>query len=67
MANLAVKPFEESLKKRPDQPEVLFHLGLAYAKLDEKAKARDALERALKLNPQVGGEEARRVLASVSK
>ena len=67
MANLAVKPFEESLKKRPDQAEVLFHLGLAYAKLDEKAKARDALERALKLNPQIGGEEARRVLASVSK
>ncbi len=66
LSDLAIKSFEESLKKRPDDPEVLFHLGLAYAKLEAKAKAREALERALKLNPRVGGEEARRVLASVS-
>ena len=66
LADLAIKPFQESLKKRPDDPEVLFHLGLAYAKLGDKARARESLERALKLNPQVGGEEARRVLASVS-
>ena len=67
LAELAVKSFEESLKKRPDNPEVLFHLGLAYAKLGEKTQAREALERALKLDPRVGGEEARRVLASVSR
>jgi tetratricopeptide (TPR) repeat protein len=64
--SLAIRPFEESLKKRPDSAEVLFHLGLTYAKLGEKAKAREALERALKLDPAAGGEEARRVLASVS-
>ena len=66
LTDLALKSFEESLRKAPDNPEVLFHLGLAYAKLDQKAKAREALERALKLNPRVGGEEARRVLAAVS-
>ena len=64
--DLAIKPFEESLKKQPDNPEVLFHLGLAHAQLGDKAKAREALERALKLNPRVGGEQARRVLAMVS-
>jgi Tfp pilus assembly protein PilF len=61
----AVKPFEESLRKRPDAPEVIYHLGATYAKLGDKAKARENLERALKLNPNVGGEEARRVLESV--
>jgi tetratricopeptide (TPR) repeat protein len=64
---LAVKPFEESLKKRPDSAEVLFHLGLTYAKLGEKAKAKETLERALKLDPKVGGEEARRVLQTVTQ
>ena len=51
---LAVGPLEESLKKMPDNPDVLYHLGLTYAKLGDNAKARDALERALKLNPQIG-------------
>ena len=64
--DLAIKPFEESLKKRPDSPEVLFHLGLTHAQLGQKAKAREALERALRLDPKVGGDEARRVLASLS-
>ncbi len=63
---LAVKPFEESLKKRPDNPEVLFHLGMTYAKLGDNVKARATLERALKLDPKIGGDEARRVLKSVS-
>jgi tetratricopeptide (TPR) repeat protein len=67
MTDRAIGAFEESLKKRPDNPEVLFHLGLAQAKLGEHAKARASLERALKLNPRVGGDEARRVLATVSR
>jgi tetratricopeptide (TPR) repeat protein len=66
MPALAVKPLQESLRKRPDNAETLFHLGLTYAKLGDKARARDTLERALKLDPKVGGDEARRVLASVS-
>ena len=60
LPSLAVGPLEDSLRKRPDAAEVLYHLGLTYAKLGDKAKAREALERALKLDPTVGGDEARR-------
>ena len=57
----------DSLRKRPDAPVVLYHLGIAYARLGDKPKARGALERALKLDPTVGGDEARRALASASQ
>jgi Flp pilus assembly protein TadD len=70
LPSLAVRPLEDSLKKLMDprdRAEVSYHLGLAYAKLGDKAKAREALERAAKLDPKVGGDEARRVLASVSQ
>ena len=61
-------PLEESLKKMPDNADILYHLGLTYAKIGEKAKAREALERALKLNPQLAGAaSARQTLASVSQ
>jgi tetratricopeptide (TPR) repeat protein len=66
---MALAPLEASLKRLTNpaqQAEVLYHLGLTYAKLGDKAKARNALESALKLNPQVGGAETRRVLATVS-
>lgn len=65
LASLAVKPLQESAKKLPNNPEVLYHLGLAYAKVGDKAKARDALSRARALDPRIGGAEAERVLASV--
>ena len=64
---LAVRPLVDSLRKRPDAPVVLYHLGMAYARLGDKAKARDALGRALKLDPTVGGDEARRALATLSQ
>ena len=67
MASMAVRSLEESLKKRPDTADVLVHLGLAYAKLGENAKARAAFERALKLQPGVGGDQVRQALAAVSK
>jgi tetratricopeptide (TPR) repeat protein len=64
---LAVQPLEESLKRRP-HPEVFYHLGLTYAKLGDAAKARDALERALKMNPDFRGNEvARQTLASFDR
>ena len=44
-----------------------YHLGMTYAKLGDKAKARETLERALKLNPKVGGDETARTLALVSQ
>ena len=65
---LAVKPLESALKQLPNNAELLVHLGLTYAKLGEEAKARETLERALKLDPRVvGAEEAKRVLASMSQ
>jgi len=65
---LAVAPFQESLKKRPDTPEVLYHLGLAYAKMGDNSKAREALERALKLDPNFSGHNfARETLVSVAR
>jgi tetratricopeptide (TPR) repeat protein len=68
MASMAIRSFEESLKRRPDTAEVLYHLGLAHAKAGDEAKAREALERALKLNPQFPGNDvARQTLASVSR
>ena len=68
LATMAVGPLEESLKKRPDNADILYHLGLTYAKIGDKAKAREALERALKLNPQLAAaESARQTLASVSQ
>jgi tetratricopeptide (TPR) repeat protein len=68
LAALAVRPLEESLAKRPSSPTILYHLGLTYAKIGEKAKARDVLSRALKSNPQMASaESARQVLASVSQ
>ena len=41
--------------------------GLTYAKLGDNAKAREALGRSLKLDPKIGGDEAKRVLALVSR
>jgi tetratricopeptide (TPR) repeat protein len=65
MATLAVRPLEESLKKMPDNADILYHLGLTYAKVGDKAKARDTLGRALKLKPELAS--ARQILASVSQ
>jgi tetratricopeptide (TPR) repeat protein len=67
LPSLAVGPLQESLKRLPDNAEVLYHLGLTYAKLGDKVRARDALGRAVKIDPKVGGGEAERVLASVSQ
>jgi tetratricopeptide (TPR) repeat protein len=68
LPELAVKPLESALKQLPNNAELLVHLGLTYAKLGDKEKARQALERALKLDSQVaGGDEAKRVLDSLSQ
>ena len=68
LPELAIKPLESALQQLPNNAELLVHLGLTYAKLGEKAKARETLQRALKLDPRVvGGDEAKRVLASLSQ
>jgi tetratricopeptide (TPR) repeat protein len=67
MPSMAVRSFEDSLTKKPDAADVLAHLGLAYANIGEHAKARAALERAVKLQPGIGGDEVKRTLAAVSR
>jgi putative PEP-CTERM system TPR-repeat lipoprotein len=68
LPSLAVGPLEESVKQRPDNPQILYHLGMTYAKLNEKAKAREALERALKLSARFpGADDARQTLSAVSQ
>jgi tetratricopeptide (TPR) repeat protein len=65
---LAIPPLEESLRKRPDTPEVLYHLGLAYAKMGDAGKARETLERALALKPAFAGHDvARQTLNSINR
>jgi tetratricopeptide (TPR) repeat protein len=67
LPSLAVKPLEESVRRLPDRADVRLHLGLVYLKLGDKTKARSTIEQALKLDPKVGGEEARRALESASR
>jgi len=63
---LAVRPFNVSASKEPGNPLYHYHLGLAYARIGEKEKARSALERALALGKDFEGSvEAKRVLASL--
>jgi tetratricopeptide (TPR) repeat protein len=47
----AAELLEEATKKRPDNPEYFYHLGLTYAKLDDRAKAVGALKKAMALDP----------------
>jgi tetratricopeptide (TPR) repeat protein len=65
---LAVGPFQESLKKRSNRAEVLYHLGLTYAMMGDKSKASEALARALSLDANFSGSGlARQTLASVTQ
>jgi tetratricopeptide (TPR) repeat protein len=64
---LAIGPLQDSLKKRSDNAEVLYHLGMTQAKLGQNAEARVSLQRALKLDPKIGGDDARRMLDELSK
>lgn len=65
-ADLAIPQFEASVLKEPQNPVYQYHLGLAYAKAGEQAKARRALGEALRLNPSfAGADDARRALAAL--
>ena len=66
MPELAVRPLETSVAKDPRNVLYRYHLGLAYAKAGQPAKARAALEEALRLKPDFdGADEARRTLGSL--
>ena len=64
----AIELFQESLrlnekKGAADDPNVHYHLGLAYQKANQPAQARQQLERALKINPN--NSDARKALAEL--
>ena len=64
----AVSLLKESVSGLPNDPEVHYHLGMVYYKLDDKEAAWLALNRALELSSDFpGAEEAREVLAELQK
>lgn len=66
MANLAIQPLEQSVRKDPGNAIYHYHLGLAYLKTGDKDKARGALRQALNLQANFdGAAEARRALSSL--
>ena len=65
---MAIRALEDSRTKKPDDPDVLYHLGMTYAKRGDQPKAREALERALTVNPAfASAESARQPLVTVSQ
>jgi Flp pilus assembly protein TadD len=66
MYNFAIDLLEEAIKKDPDDASFHYHLGLAYQKINEKAKAKAHLERALQLSPAfVHAADVKTVLAEL--
>ena len=65
---LAAKALELSIQKDKSDPTVFYHLGMTYLKLDEAAKARQALEKALAMNPNFeGAAEAKGALSAMKR
>ncbi len=67
LPELAVPALLQSATQDPKNHLYHYHLGLAYAKLGEKSKARASLERAIHIQSTgADADDARRVLASLS-
>jgi len=66
LPSLAIPPLRLAVEKVPSNPAFHYHLGLAYSQTGDKASARQALERALKLKADFeGAEDARKVLKTL--
>ncbi len=62
----AILYLQQSLDLEPNNPAYHFHLGMAYARKGEDAKARKLLERVLKIDPQFpDAPQVRKTLASL--
>jgi len=62
----AIAEFQDSLARDPNSSVVNYHMGLAYAKNNEPAKARDYLQKALEIEPNFkGADEARKILKHI--
>lgn len=63
----ALSLLQASAERLPNEPEVSFHLGMAYYMLNDETRARNALTRALAANRDFPGkEEARKRMAMLS-
>jgi len=66
LASLAIRSFEESVKKDAKNAMYHYHLGLAHLQNGDKDKARHSLKQALSLNPAfAGAAEAQKTLATL--
>jgi Flp pilus assembly protein TadD len=62
----AILYLQQSLDVEPPNPVYTYHLGIAYARKGEDAKARRLLEGALRLDPRFSiASDAKRTLASL--
>jgi Tfp pilus assembly protein PilF len=53
--------FEDAVKKNPGDATYHYHLGLAYQKLNDSARAKAELQKAISVDPKSAvAEEARR-------
>jgi tetratricopeptide (TPR) repeat protein len=66
MQTRAIESFENSTLKQPTNALYAYHLGLAYYKNGDTAKAKTELERALRLKPDFdGAQDAKKILSSI--
>jgi tetratricopeptide (TPR) repeat protein len=66
LPSLAVPLLKDAIAKEPKTAVFHYHLGVAYAKIPDKANAKASLEQALRLDPNFeGSAEARKTLASL--
>jgi Tfp pilus assembly protein PilF len=62
--NLAAPMFEEAVKREPGNATYHYHLGLAYQKMNDGARAKAELQKAISVDPKSAvAEEARRAVA----
>ena len=65
--SVAAPLLEDAVKKAPDNSTYRYHLGLTYQKLNDSARARTELEKAIRLDPSSPiAEQARRALSQMT-
>lgn len=66
LGSAAVSAFRQGIEQDPANPNIHYHLGLAYMKTGDRLAARRSLEQALKLNPTFpGADDAKRSLETL--
>ena len=65
--SVAAPLLEEAIKATPDNQSYRYHLGLTYQKLNDPARAKSELEKAIALNPSSPlADQARRSLSQIT-